>query len=307
MKSVSKYLLCLAVCLFVHYEGLQAQTFFESVQGQTSVVLPAGGMARINTTASSLKIGYYYNRSDQNIVIGVDASGMSNNGFAPLITSRELSPEANININLGVKNISTGDSHLRGFDYLNLRVGIGAAQYYLIDDTAPFEQQVNTELFNKFNIGIAYNYYLSGNMIFGGYAGYDRTNNISSLTMLTVKETTTTTGMGSDGTVRTAALEYTAWEGEFRPLDQFSLFLDYVYIPDFLSNRVALSVYSRSQFNSMHHMTNGGIGIYLNREGEPLKIVGGLIYEFEDIFATGLPSASPDGMGTLGVVLGYHF
>lgn len=305
MKSVASYLLCLVLCLFLT-TGIKAQTFFEDVKGKTSIHLPIGGITRINTTAKSLKIGYYYNRSDKDMVLGVDASGMSNNGLAPLVTNEKLSPEANINFNLGFKNITTDDSNLSGFDYLNLRLGIGAAQYRLLDTHAPFEQQISTKSFTKVNIGLSYNYYLNGNMIFGAYTGYDRTNNISSLTQLTIKETTTT-GVDANGISRTAESEYTAWEGVFMPLDQFSLFLDYVYLPGFFNNRVALSVYSRNSFNSMYNITNGGVGIYLNKEGEPLSIVGGLIYEFEDLLDNKEAGTSPGERGTLGIVLGYNF
>lgn len=305
MRPFIKYLLIPLLSLFIT-SSLKAQTFFESARGYTSINLPVGGIARVNTTASSLKIGYYYNRSDKNRVFGIDASGISNNGMAPLVTNKELSPEANVNVNLGFKNITSGEDQLTGYDYLNLRVGIGAAQYRLIDINNTFEQQVSVKSFTKFNAGISYNYYLNGNMIFGGYAGYERTNNISSLSQLTVKETMTT-GMDSDGTERTAETEYTAWEGEFKALDQFSLFWDYVYIPDYLSNRMALSIYSRSSFNSINSMTNGGLGLYLNKEGEPLQIVGGLIYEFEDLFDDLNAGTSLGERGVLGIVLGYNF
>uniref|UniRef100_UPI003566C19B hypothetical protein n=1 Tax=Fodinibius sp. TaxID=1872440 RepID=UPI003566C19B len=139
----------------------------------------------------------------------------------------------------------------------------------------------------------------------GAYAGYDRTNNISTLTELTIRETITTAE--ADGTTRTAQVAYTAWEGTFRTVDQFSLFLDYVYIPDFLSNRVAFSVYSRSRFNRINNMTDGGLGLYVNKEGEPLKIVGGLIYEFADLFDVRDTGAPLGERGMLGIVLGYHF
>ena len=106
MKPIPKYLLLLLLPFSITANA-NAQTFFESVGGQTSIYLPLGGLARLNTTASSLKIGYYYNRSDKDIVFGIDASGQSNNGFTPLVTNKKLSPEANINVNLGFKNIST--------------------------------------------------------------------------------------------------------------------------------------------------------------------------------------------------------
>ncbi|SHE45474.1 hypothetical protein SAMN05443144_101329 [Fodinibius roseus] len=305
MKLIATYLLFLILCLSVTAE-IHAQTFFEDAHGTTSINLPVGGLIRVNTTGNSLKMGYYYNRSDRDIVVGIDASGISNNGLAPLVTNKELSPEAHISFNLGLKNISTGNSMPRGYDYLNLRIGIGAAQYRMMNVNAPFEQQISTRSFNKVNIGLSYNYYLNGNMIFGTYAGYDRTNNISSLTELTIKETVTT-GTDSNGTSRTAEAEYTAWEGTLRSVDQFSLFLDYVYIPDFLRNRVALSVYSRSRFNRINNITNGGLGLYLNREGAPLNIVGGLIYEFADLFDVRDTGAPPGERGTVGIVLGYHF
>ncbi len=305
MKAVFKYFLILVVCSFIAGTA-KAQTFFEDAQGQSSIALPLGGIARLNTTASSLKIGYYYNRSDKDVVLGVDASGISNNGFAPLVSGRELSPEANINFNLGFKNVSTDDSNLSGFDYLNIRLGTGTARYMLIDTDVTFEQQIRSETFTGVNLGVSYNYYHNGNMIFGVFGGYDRTNNIFSLNQLAIKDTTPI-ATNSDGIVRTAESEFTAWEGQLEPVDQFSLFLDYVYIPDFFSNRLAFSVYSRSNFNDILNSTNGGFGFYLNKDGEPLKIVGGLIYQFNDLFNAGDADTSLGERGTIGIVAGYNF
>lgn len=304
MKSILKYLLFFVIYFFIT-ANVKAQTFFESVGGQTSIYLPLGGLARLNTTATSLKIGYYYNRSDQDVVFGIDASGRSNNGFAPLVNNRELSPEANINVNLGFKNVSTDDSNHSGYDYLNIRVGIGTAQYRLIDVDAPFEQQISSDSFTSVNVGASYNYLHNGNMIFGAFAGYDRTSNIFSLNRIAVKQSTPIAN--ANGTVRTAESEFTVWQGQLEPVDQFSLYLDYVFIPDFLSNRIALSAYSRSFFNDVINTTNGGFGVYVNREGNPLKIVGGLIYEFSDLFNAGDSDASLGDRGTLGIVAGYNF
>lgn len=305
MRSIFTYFLFLMVCFFATHT-IKAQTLFEDVKGQTSIVLPIGGITRINTTANSLKLGYYYNRSDKNVVFGVDASGISNNGFAPLVSQKELSPEANINFNVGFKNITAEDVSPSKYDYLNIRVGVGASKYKLLDPSQSYEQQLSSEAFNKINLGVSYNYFLNGNMIFGAYAGYDRTNNISTLKELTIRETTAV-GTGTGGTVRTAESEYTAWEGELKAINQFSLFFDYVYIPDLLSNRMALSIYSRSNFNSIRSMTNGGVGLYLNRIGQPLKIIGGLVYEFEDLFGGRNASIPLGERGTLGIVLGYNF
>lgn len=304
MKPIPKYLLLLLLPFSITANA-NAQTFFESVGGQTSIYLPLGGLARLNTTASSLKIGYYYNRSDKDIVFGIDASGQSNNGFTPLVTSKKLSPEANINVNLGFKNISTNDSNLSGYDYLNIRVGIGTAQYRLIDVEAPFEQQISAESFTNVNVGVSYNYLHNGNMIFGTFAGYDRTSNIFSLSRITVKQSTPIGA--SNGTERRAESEFTAWQGQLKPVDQFSFYLDYVFIPDVLSNRVAFSAYSRSFFNDIVNTTNGGFGIYLNRAENPLKIVGGLIYEFSDLFNARNSDTSLGDRGTLGIVAGYNF
>jgi hypothetical protein len=288
-------------------QWLCAQTFFEDAEGKSSINLPVGGIVRINTSDESLKFGYYYNRSDKNVVFGLDAGGKSNNGLAAIFSSEKLSPEATVNFNLGLKNISTDDSNPSGYDYLNIKFGIGAAKYKLINVDNNFEQQIKSESFNKINFGISYNYYLNGNMIFGIYGGYDKTNNISGLSKLNIKESASVSTDSNGSIVRTSEIEYTAWKGELKTINQFSLFLDYVYIPDFLNNRVAISLYSRSSFNSTLNQTNGGIGVYFNQKDEPLKIVGGIIYEFEDLFDANKSGTSFGKRGTLGIVAGYNF
>jgi hypothetical protein len=296
---------CFLFFCLVLTENIKAQTFFEGTGGKTSLNLPLGGLVRVNTADRSLKIGYYFNRSDKNIVFGIDVSGKSNNGFAPIVSNKKLSPEAHLNFNVGFKNVTTNDSHPSRYDYLNIKAGVGAARYRLLNPQLSYNEQIYMKSFTKFNLGISYNYLLNGKMIFGIYGGYERTNNISRLPQLTIKETTVVGNSGES--TRTAETEYTVWEGPFKALNSGVMYLDYVYIPDFLNNRIALSAYSRSMFSSIHNITNGGFGLYFNRKGQPLKIIGGLIYEFDDLFNAAGSATSLVHRGTIGLVAGYNF
>ena len=284
-----------------------AQPFFEGAAGNSSILLPLGGVVRLNTADNSLKLGYYYQRSDQDLVFGLDASGKSYGGFASLWSDDKLSTAAKVNFNVGFKNVTTSDDKPDRFDYLSVRIGFGASKYLMINPDAEYAQQVYYETFNPFSLGVAYNYLLNGNMIFGLYGSYDKTTNLGTLPQLTVKETT---GLGinaANTTYRTSETEYSAWAGELKRVNQFSLYLDYVYIPDLLEGRLALSCYSRSSFNAEQTLTNGGFGLYLNQKDHPLKIVGGIIYEFHDLWDGGNSGSSLSERGTLGLVAGYHF
>jgi hypothetical protein len=296
---------CLLFFCLIMTKKMKAQTFFEGTGGKTSINLPLGGLVRINTADRSLKIGYYYNRSDKQIVFGIDASGKSNNGFAPIVSSKKLSPDAHINFNVGLKNVATSDLQPSRYDYLNIKAGIGAAHYLLLNPQLSYNKQIHGKSFIKANLGVSYNYLLNGKMIFGIYAGYERSNNISRLPQLTIKETTKVGVKGAN--TRTAETEYTVWKGSFKTLNEGVMYLDYVYIPDLLSDRIALSAYSRSMFSSIHNITNGGFGLYFNRKGKPLRIIGGLIYEFDDLFNAAGASTSLVHRGTLGLVAGYNF
>ncbi len=286
---------------------LGAQPFFEDAGGNSSVLLPVGGVVRLNTADNSLKLGYYYQRSDKDLVFGMDASGKSYGGFASLWSDDKLSTEAKVNFIVGYKNLTTSDDRPDRYDFLSVRMGLGASKYLMINPENTFSQQVSYESYNPFSMGVAYNYLRNGNMIFGLYGSYDKTTSLGSLSQLTVKEST---GLGSNGantTSRTAETEYAAWVGELKKINQFSLYLDYVYIPDFLEGRLALSCYSRSFLNSSQNNTNGGLGVYLNKKDNPLKIVGGIIYEFQDLLDEGGSDTSIGERGTLGLVVGYHF
>lgn len=286
---------------------LNAQPFFEDAAGNSSILLPVGGVVRLNTADNSLKLGYYYQRSDQDLVFGMDVSGKSYGGFAALWNDEKLSTAAKVNFNVGYKNLTTSDEQPDRYDFLSVRIGLGASKYLMINPDNAYTQQVYYETFNPFSLGIAYNYLLNGNMIFGLYGSYDKTSNLGSLPYLTVKETTGLGMNGTNTTYRTSEVEYSAWAGELKKVNQFALYLDYVYIPDFLEGRVALSCYSRSAFNSLQNNTNGGFGIYLNQKDNPLKIVGGIIYEFQDLLDEGGSDTSLGERGTLGLVVGYHF
>jgi hypothetical protein len=304
LLSIFSLTLCLAITVEVR---LKAQPFFEDARGRASIHLPLGGIARINTAEESLKFGYYYNRSDKDLVFGMDVSGRSTNGLASIFSDEKLHPEATLNFNLGLKNISTDISTLSGFDYLHFRLGIGTAKYTLINIENTFEQQISSETFNKINIGLSYNYFLNGNMIFSVYGGYDKTNNINELRRINIIESSIISADPAGTIMRSSEVQYTAWRGNLNRVNQFSLFFDYVYIPDFINNRVAFSVYSRSGFNNNLSKTNGGFGVYFNKEGEPLKIIGGLIYELDDLFDAGKTGTTLGKRGIIGIVAGYNF
>ena len=297
----------LSVFLLLGTTLISAQPFFEDASGNSSILLPVGGIVRLNTADNSLKLGYYYQRSDKDIVFGMDASGKSYGGFATLWSDEKLSTAAQLNFNVGYKNVTTSDDSPGRYDFLSVRIGLGASKYLMIDPGMGYAQQVYYETFKPFSVGVAYNYLLNGNMIFGLYGSYEKTTNIGALPRFNVKETIGL-GMEIDNTTyRTFESEYTAWVGNLKRVNQFSLYLDYVYIPDFLEGRLALSCYSRSAFNSAQKRTNGGFGLYLNQKDNPLKIVGGIIYEFEDLLDDGDSGTSLGERGSLGLVVGYHF
>ncbi|MFN3195267.1 MAG: hypothetical protein ACE364_04890 [Chlorobiota bacterium] len=302
-----------SLLFFYLTNDLLAQTFFEDAKGKTSIFLPINkngnglGNIRLNTADESLKIAYFHNRSDKDVFFGLDAKGKSNNGLAPLFSSEKLSPEAAINFSIGFKNLAVKQSDLSKFDLINFRIGFNGANYKIVSADTVYTKQITTQNFTGINAGVSYNYFLNGNMIFGLYGGYDKNNNLSSLSKITVNESTNL-GVDSLGTTsRTTEDSYTAWKGEYKLIDQFSIYLDYVFIPNFLDNRVALSLYSRSGFNSVLNKTNAGFGIYFNEKDNPTKIIGGLIYEFEDVFDVKKSGNSLGKRGTLGIVLGYNF
>jgi hypothetical protein len=303
-------ILTLVIFGFLFFNSINnslAQTFFEDAKGKTSIFLPLGGNIRINTSDESLKFAYFHKRSDKDVFFGLDAKGKSNNGFAPLFSAEELSPEAAINFNLGFQNLAIKESDLSNYDLINFRIGFNAANYKILSADTIYVNQINKQNFTGVNAGVSYNYFLNGNMIFGLYGGYNKTNNLSTLSKITVNESTNL-GIDSLGTTsRTTENAYTAWKGEYKMIDQFSLYLDYVFIPDFLDNRIALSVYSRSGFNSELNKTNSGFGIYFNEIDNPTKVIGGIIYEFEDIFDIKKSNSTLGKRGTLGIVLGYNF
>lgn len=288
-----------------------AQTFFEDAEGKTSINLlnPTGsnsGLIRLNTANESFKLGYFRQVTNKKIILGIDISGKSNNGIAPIISQEKLSPEANFSLNFGIKNLTTKNIN-KGFDYLNIKLGYGAASYKMLSNNSSFDEQINSEIFNKTSISVSYNYFLNGNMLFGVSGGYERTNNINQLPKLKIRESTF---VGSDtiGNInRSGYEEYTAWKGSLESIDQLSLYIDYLYFPDFLDNRIALSFYSRSNFHSAVNITNGGFGLYLNKSNkEPFKVVGGIIYEFSDVFNSKESSNSIGKRGTIGLILGYN-
>lgn len=307
MKTSIFNIVIVSVLFICSPSTLLAQTFFEDAKGKTSIFLPIGGNVRINTSDESLKFAYFNKRSDKDVFFGLDAKGKSNNGIAPLVSSEKLSPEAVINLNIGFRNLLVKENDSSSYDIINFRIGFSAANYKILSNNLVYGKQISKENFTGVNVGLSYNYFLNGNMILGLYGGYEKTNNLSNLSKITIKESTVLEVDSMGTTTRVIEDSYTAWKGEYNLVNQFSLYIDYVFIPDFLDNRMALSIYSRSGFNSGLNKTNTGLGFYFNEVDNPTKVVGGLIYEFEDIFNARKSENTLGERGTLGLVLGYNF
>lgn len=288
---------------------VKGQTLFEDTKGESSVNLPSGGKVMINTADANLKCSYFYsdiNDTDKFVrTVGIDLMGKSNDGFAQIFSGTKISPSASIKLNFGIMSLLF-PRESSNYDYLNIAVGYRGAKYKLYNPINSFENQITKENFSGLSFDIGYNILITGNFLFAASFGYYQSNNISSLDQLEITEETSY----NDSTLhtkRTTTNKYSVWEGEYKKENFYNLKTDFIYFPEFLNHRFGLSLHTRTNLNQDNTPINAGFGVYFLKEGDPTKVYGGLIYDFDDIFDFQKAKTNLVSRGNFGIVLGYNF
>lgn len=187
------------------------------------------------------------------------------------------------------------------FDQLNLQASYSYSQYKLVDPTAAFSKQITKQNFHGWSIGLAYNARFEPSKpdngmtrLLGLSAGVQRTNNSADLTEVTIHNQLFSTQDGT--TIRNGETSTKALKGTFAESSTEYLNTDCIVYPHAFGQRIAINLFTRTQFGGSDSGIRPGIAAFLVEKGDPLKVIGGV-------------SAFLDTKGKVGVdiVAGFNF
>ena len=175
----------------------------------------------------------------------------------------------------------------------------------LFNPNKAFQDQIENKPFSGFTAGLSYNFLYKGSVLFAAAAEFKQSNNISELPQMDLSEETIYSDSASN-TSRTSTKNYSVWKGEYELRDYFNLKGDIIYFPDFFNNRIALAGFWRmKKYKKAVH--NLGFGIYFTEDGTPGKILGGIVFEFDDISNIQDTAVNITSNLTFGIIAGYNF
>lgn len=303
MRSyISRAMAGLAFALFAFSPSVFAQRAFEDAGGDSSIYLNEGGFARINVTDKAVKTGFVFDETNKPLFFGVELTGKLSGKFASLFESGKPSPEGEIRVTVGKKNLFStrpkgvpSTSRLTS-DWLTFNVGYRRASYKLLAEGETFANQVRKQKFDGFSAIVAYNALFKskrGPWLFGISGGAERRNNIDDLDEVEVNDEVFTSADGT--TQRSVVSSQTAFRGTFEKAIAAPINTDLIFFPKKFESTLGLSFFTRSNVGAGNKRIEPGVGVFFTKKGAPTKVIGGLSFSVRD------------GKGRFGLIAGYNF
>jgi hypothetical protein len=290
------------------------QSLFQSGNGQTSLYLTSP-TAAINFGDSKASFGFFYkpiqcdrfggrNMSVCPWFFGAEGYATANSGAVALFNSdKPKAPEGGGDFSVGKHYLAAkpkppGEANIPyKEDWLLLDLGYSRSSFYLYPtSTTPSTSTPKTN-FDRFRAIVAYNYFYGGSMVGGIAVGAERRNNLTDLKSVSLQTTVVAAPTGGQTSiVQTQAGFY----GNYKEYVAVPIYEDFLVYPGKAAipgtkNRIAFDLFSRADIAAPHREANGGIGLYIMKEGQEETPLGGI-------------SASYDGSKfQVGVTVGFSF
>jgi hypothetical protein len=165
------------------------------------------------------------------------------------------------------------------FDWLTLRMSYERSQHSLVDASAAFVDQISTQDFNGWGALLSYNLEFEGPSVLGLSFGVEKRNNVGALRSVDIRDLMSTSTDGSS--VRTIEVMRKALSGEYKESVETTLSTDYIVLPRFLDSRIAVDLFTRTNFSETSNDFRPGIGIFLTQDRAPTRVIGGISF-YED-------------------------
>jgi hypothetical protein len=260
--------------------ALHAQTTAYQTADGTSSIFLANSKANLvfNVSSAQFSAGYLHEQAGPSLEYGFSFSGKPSSDVTTQLFQSGSSPAAiGGGLSIGRHQIfspslatQTPTSLLRD-DWGIVNVTYSGSTFYTLPNSST--TTTNRQQFNAITVLPTYNALLNAprvNLLLGIAAGVSTTNNLSSLTIVTVNTPVSTSTTGAS-VVQTQ----TAYLGPYSTAIGAPLYSDFIAIPKKLP-WIAFDAFTRSNLAPTNRFGEGGLGLFLAQPGKPTKVLGGI-------------------------------
>ena len=291
------------------------QSAFESTNGDTSVFLSGeGGVALANIGKSNVRFGYRHDLTGKTHpwAFGVDMVANITGTSATLLNNNAQAAGAGIHgsaIKRGLFRAVADASKVTAespkveecphglcSDWLVFQALYDRTQFETLDNTTPPLQNAVKRNFDGYSGRVAYNQLRktdNNDFLLGVSIGVGRFNNIDSLKTTQFTDNTITT-IGSTQYIASQGAK-TAYVGAYQQYTGIPINADAIWYSGVLGGVVAFDLFVRSNVAQTDRYGSPGIGVFLNKKGQPSRPLGGLAVDYRD------------GKGQVSLVVGWKF
>jgi hypothetical protein len=259
---------------------LRAQTAAYQAADGTSSIFLANAKANLvfNVSNAQFSAGYLHEQAGPSLEYGFSFTGKPSSDLTTQIFQSGTSPAAiGGGLSFGRHQIFSpplsklNPSSPWRDDWAVVNVTYLGSTFYTVPSsstTATIRQQ-----FNAISVLPTYNAFLntpSMGLLLGLAAGVNRTNNLSSLTSVTVDTPVSTSASGA-----TVVQTQSAYLGAYSTAIGVPLYSDFIAIPKKLP-WIAFDAFTRSNLASTNRYGEGGLGVFLAQPGKPTQVLGGV-------------------------------
>jgi hypothetical protein len=257
----------------------------------------------VNAGASSFQLSKSYSEQPSNgleYFYGVGANFKSNNGISAILDGIKVKPQVDLSAYYG-KYFKSTDPSTSDFWYINIK--LTNSQFNLLKGDS--SNSFDAKQFFGYTASLGYNRLgaISGlSYLFGFCVNVGMINDLNDLKSVD----TYTTSEATVNNVYTTLLKdkNSGFSGNYVTSSALRINAD-GYL--FFLKQLALGGYIRSQLSGVNPRTSTGLGIILGQEKAPSNVVGGIFYQFNDLFNQLNKQNDFLKKGGINLVAGYHF
>jgi len=289
------------------------QSLFEGANGDTSVFLEqVGGVALANIGKSNVRLGYLHDITTNKWAYGLDVIANITDTTATVLNNNAQAAGAGIHASairrgLFAKRLDAGKlgpnsgtkaecSHGLCSDWLVFQGRYDRTQFNTLQNTTPPLQNSVKRSFNGYSGRLAYNQLrktAKNDFLLGISIGLGQFNNLDSLTT-TQFTTNTITTVGSTQYISSQGAK-TTYVGAYQVYTGVPINADAIWYPGVLGGAVAFDLFVRSNVVPTDRFGSPGIGLFLNKLGQPSRPLGGIAVDYRQ------------GKGQISLVVGWKF
>ncbi|HET9183799.1 MAG TPA: hypothetical protein VFP59_16835 [Candidatus Angelobacter sp.] len=281
------------------------QSLFESHDGDTSIFLEGtGGVVSTNIGKSDLRLSYLHEIMNKSHLYswGADVSGSLNGTSSQLLSGVTPAKSALLRISGKKRNIFTepldasSPTPSPNDDWVILQVGYERQQIKLLDTSVSPLPSPTSHGFDGYQASLAYNALVKSahnDFLLGASVGVARTNNVDDLDSVQVTDSQVSVTNGIER--RASEDSVAAFVGTYKKFIGVPVNADAIWYPGAFSGRIGIDGFVRSQVAAVHRSAEPGLGVFVCKQGQPARPIGGATVSYKD------------GKGKVALIAGWNF